>query len=181
MATHSGRVMSTHSNRPFGCRHTRSLSFGADCWCWCFARAAKLMVKLKDRPLTSECRRPGRHRRARAGAAAHTRRVGYVGPVDKAMLTQTCTRQVHSSSEESVAWASAPWSRLIVCSCCCSYGAVASSSRPRRHIHTCICLPLTRDCSTAASLHHRAFDLRNPAPPPFSPAEPPKTLPKSVS
>ena len=106
--------MYTHSNRPFGCRHTRSLSFGADCWC--FARAAKLMVKLKDRPLTSECRRPGRHRRARAGAAAHTRRVGCVGLVDKGMLTQTCTRRVHSSSEESAAWISAPWSRLIGCS-----------------------------------------------------------------
>ena len=27
-----------------------------------------------------------------------------MGPVDKAMLTQTCTRRVHSSSEESAAW-----------------------------------------------------------------------------
>ena len=36
--------MSTDSNRPFGCRHTRSLSFGAESWR--FARAAKFMVKL---------------------------------------------------------------------------------------------------------------------------------------
>ena len=42
--------------------------------------------------------------------------------------------------------------------------------------HTCICLPLTRNLSTRTILHHRAFDLRNPAPPPFSPAEPPKTF-----
>ena len=44
VATHSGQVIITHSNRPFGCRHPRSLSFDADCW-W-FARVAKLMVKL---------------------------------------------------------------------------------------------------------------------------------------
>ena len=58
---------------------------------------------------------------------------------------------------------------------------MALSRRHRDHDATCICLPLTRDCSTAASLHHRAFDLRNPAPPPFSLFEPPKTLPKLAS
>ena len=58
---------------------------------------------------------------------------------------------------------------------------MAPSRRHRDHDATCICLPLTRNGSTAASLHHRAFDLRNPAPPPFSPAEPPKTLPELVS
>ena len=36
--------MYTHSNRPFGCRHTRRLSFGAESWR--FAPAAKFMVKL---------------------------------------------------------------------------------------------------------------------------------------
>ena len=44
VAAHSGRVMSTHSNRPFGCRHPQSLSFGAESWR--FAPSAKLMVKL---------------------------------------------------------------------------------------------------------------------------------------
>ena len=44
VATHSGQVIITHSNRPFGCRHPRSLSFGAESWR--FARAAKFMVKL---------------------------------------------------------------------------------------------------------------------------------------
>ena len=44
VATYSGKVIITHSNRPFGCRHTRSLSFGAESWR--FAPAAKFMVKL---------------------------------------------------------------------------------------------------------------------------------------
>ena len=58
---------------------------------------------------------------------------------------------------------------------------MAPSRRHRDPDATCIFIPLTRNRSTAASLHHRAFDLRNPAPPPFSLFEPPKTLPKSAS
>ena len=104
----------------------------------------------------------------------------YVGLVDKAMLTQTCTRRVHSSSEESAALSSAPWSRLIGCSLLLFLWrrrVVIETLTP----HAYIFIPLTRNRSTAASLHHRAFDLRNPAPPPFSLFEPPKTLPKLVS
>ena len=58
---------------------------------------------------------------------------------------------------------------------------MAPSRRHRDPDAECICLPLTRNRSNAASLHHRAFDLRNPAPPPFSLFEPPKTLPELVS
>ena len=58
---------------------------------------------------------------------------------------------------------------------------MAPSRRHRDPDAECICLPLTRNRSNAASLHHRAFDLlKKPAPPPFSP-EPPKTLPQLVS
>ena len=56
-----------------------------------------------------------------------------------------------------------------------------SSCRHQDHDATCICIPLTRNRSTAACLHHRPFDLKDPAQPPFSLAEPPKTLPELVS
>ena len=59
--------------------------------------------------------------------------------------------------------------------------AMLSGHRHRDYDAVCMCLPLTRNGSTAACLHHRAFDLRNPAPPPFSLFEPPKTLPELVS
>ena len=67
--------------------------------------------------------------------------------------------------------------RLLVLLCLWRRRVVIETTTP----HAYICLPLTRNGSTAACLHHRAFDLRNPAPPPFSPAEPPKTLPELVS
>ena len=111
-----------------------------------------------------------------AGAKNNTR--GVLDRTGTQLLRLRPTLSPQAVGKGSAAWSSAPLSRLIGCSFLCSYGAVALSSRPRRqtHIH-----PTHPQSQHPAILHHRAFDLRNPAPPPFSPAEPPKTLPEQVS